>query len=92
MEQVAPIAPARGPQKATTTGAPAEAAGSVTKRINEPNNASPLNPDAANIWDKPEGPFTALSLVRIIMIYVENAEFKIQMMKHYRPIPDEECA
>jgi ubiquitin-conjugating enzyme E2 C len=23
--------------------------------ISEPNNASPLNPDAARIWDKPEG-------------------------------------
>lgn len=25
------------------------------KLTSEPNNASPLNPDAARIWDKPEG-------------------------------------
>lgn len=28
---------------------------SLQSLLGEPNNASPLNPDAAKIWDKPEG-------------------------------------
>ncbi|KAF7322652.1 Ubiquitin-conjugating enzyme E2 [Mycena chlorophos] len=38
---------------------------SLQSLLGEPNNASPLNADAAAIWDTPE--------------------FKIQLMKHYRP-------
>ncbi|RDX42681.1 hypothetical protein K466DRAFT_586426 [Polyporus arcularius HHB13444] len=43
---------------------------SLQSLLGEPNNASPLNPDAAAIWDTPE-------------------EFKVQLLKYYRPISDE---
>jgi hypothetical protein len=36
----------------------------------EPNNRSPLNVEAADLWGKPE--------------------FKTQLLKHYRPITDDE--
>lgn len=29
--------------------------GRLLTKAAEPNNASPLNPDAANLWDKPDG-------------------------------------
>ncbi|KAI6036888.1 ubiquitin-conjugating enzyme/RWD-like protein [Pisolithus microcarpus] len=40
---------------------------SLQSLLGEPNNASPLNPDAANLWSNPEA-------------------FKVQLMKHYRPL------
>ncbi|KAI0665088.1 ubiquitin-conjugating enzyme E2 [Cubamyces menziesii] len=43
---------------------------SLQSLLGEPNNASPLNPDAAAIWDNAE-------------------QFKVQLMKHYRPIADD---
>ncbi|KAI9056700.1 hypothetical protein FKP32DRAFT_1585484 [Trametes sanguinea] len=46
---------------------------SLQSLLGEPNNASPLNPDAAAIWDTPE-------------------QFKVQLMKHYRPVVDEAAA
>ncbi|KAH7927736.1 hypothetical protein BV22DRAFT_1084545 [Leucogyrophana mollusca] len=42
---------------------------SLQSLLGEPNNASPLNPDAAGLWNSPEA-------------------FKIQLMKHYRPLTD----
>ncbi|KAF7974067.1 hypothetical protein HWV62_23987 [Athelia sp. TMB] len=42
---------------------------SLQSLLGEPNNASPLNSDAANLWDTPDA-------------------FKVQLMKHYRPISD----
>ncbi|KZS99031.1 ubiquitin-conjugating enzyme E2 [Sistotremastrum niveocremeum HHB9708] len=42
---------------------------SLQSLLGEPNNASPLNADAANLWDSPE-------------------EFKVQLMRHYRPLKD----
>ena len=35
-------------------------------RFTEPNNASPLNPDAAAIWDSPEGRYIRTDVHRSI--------------------------
>ncbi|KAH9857808.1 ubiquitin-conjugating enzyme E2 [Lenzites betulinus] len=43
---------------------------SLQSLLGEPNNASPLNPDAAAIWDSP-------------------TQFKVQLMKYYRPVVDD---
>ncbi|KAI0029719.1 ubiquitin-conjugating enzyme/RWD-like protein [Vararia minispora EC-137] len=43
---------------------------SLQSLLGEPNNASPLNPDASKIWNQPEA-------------------FKMQLMRHYRPISDD---
>lgn len=49
----------------------------------EPNNASPLNPDAASLWNNPDGGF---SPVRIAILLMVSVAFKTQLMKHYRPL------
>ncbi|KAI0698490.1 ubiquitin-conjugating enzyme/RWD-like protein [Cytidiella melzeri] len=46
---------------------------SLQSLLGEPNNASPLNPGASGLWNKPD-------------------EFKVQLMKHYRPISDDNSA
>lgn len=40
---------------------------SLQSLLGEPNNSSPLNVEAAGLWDRPD-------------------EFKVQLMRHYRPI------
>ncbi|KAF8589961.1 ubiquitin-conjugating enzyme E2 [Ramaria rubella] len=42
---------------------------SLQSLLGEPNNSSPLNADAAALWDQPN-------------------EFKLQLMRHYRPVVD----
>ncbi|KAG6910925.1 Ubiquitin-conjugating enzyme E2 11 [Tephrocybe rancida] len=42
---------------------------SLQSLLGEPNNASPLNPEAAGLWNTPDA-------------------FKIQVLKHYRPLKD----
>jgi len=46
---------------------------SLQSLLGEPNNASPLNNEAAELWDSP-------------------TEFKVQLMRHYRPLSDEGSA
>ncbi|KAL0947300.1 hypothetical protein HGRIS_013419 [Hohenbuehelia grisea] len=43
---------------------------SLQSLLGEPNNASPLNADAAGLWDNQDA-------------------FKVQLMKHYKPITDD---
>ena len=51
----------------------------------EPNNASPLNSDAATLWDTPEGKTLHLPyLIPILTLQCTTAAFKVQLMKHYR--------
>ena len=58
----------------------------------EPNNASPLNPDASNLWDKPEGWCIESDACELLTEASLCAEFKVQLLKHYRPISDDGSA
>ena len=54
----------------------------LTQSCTEPNNASPLNPDAAALWNKPDGMFfSSLRLEAVAYIVVA---YKVQLLKHYR--------
>lgn len=57
--------------------------------MTEPNNASPLNSDAAALWDTPDGkmphrPYVVFTLTMHLAILA----FRAQLMKLYRPPSD----
>ncbi|KAH7889961.1 ubiquitin-conjugating enzyme/RWD-like protein [Phlebopus sp. FC_14] len=56
---------------------------SLQSLLGEPNNASPLNPDAAGLWNNPEGEYLRAETIGVL---TSSTAFKAQLMKHYRPL------
>ncbi|KAJ7043287.1 ubiquitin-conjugating enzyme/RWD-like protein [Mycena alexandri] len=58
---------------------------SLQSLLGEPNNASPLNTDAAAVWDTPD----SLCLIKLLSDKLTvTTVFRTQLMKHYRPVKD----
>lgn len=58
----------------------------------EPNNASPLNVEAAELWDDVEAVRLALQSCSVIATdgSYHDLQFKVELAKHYRPLPEDE--
>lgn len=60
----------------------------------EPNNASPLNVEAAELWDDAEAVRLSLFLSSInstlLKLSALDLQFKAQLVKHYKPLEDDE--
>lgn len=69
---------------------------SLQSLLGEPNNASPLNVEAAELWeDKPKvGPRRGIGVGRVSRVRLADdwirLQFAKELAKHYKALPDDD--